>query len=542
MKYLIITLLTFFLSFNFVFARDNVDDWYIKDYFVKYQLNLDSSVKVLEKIKADCGDNLRHGIYRNIDKQGLVINNIEVKNHNYKISRYGNTVEIKIGDPNVFVSGENNYEISYTLGNSLNKLEAYDEFYYNILGHNWSLEIDNFKAQIVFPQGLNKENVEISLYSGLSGNKDNQLAHYSWLDKNTLEISSKRKILPNEGITLSASFPSGIIDIKEFDEPRGLFAFSLLLIPFFILPIFVILIAWYIFRKNKRKNPYYKKAIVPQYSPPDNLSPIKLGYIISASKKLGQLITATIIRFASLKLITIADKEEKTWFFKYKTLEFRKTNSQSNYHQLDEIEKYIFDLIFKDKDLVVTQDLKKILAHKTQEISKKLKADLKEKGYLQLKTPKIKIIYGAIAAICAILMSPIAVLIMLFFFMSISNRTDKGEKINWENKGFLMFLKIANKDRHHFYEKENIFSKLLPYAIAFNLTSQFIRKMEHIYDQEQIKSSMSWYAGYSSLSSIEALSASLNSISRQVSSSTSTGRGGGGFSGGGRGGGGGGGW
>lgn len=95
------------MPLNSLLARDIVDDWYIKDYFVVYQINLDSSVEVVEKITADCGDNLRHGIYRNIDKNGLVIRDIKVKNHSSQIRTSNSNVSIKIGDPDVYVSGEN---------------------------------------------------------------------------------------------------------------------------------------------------------------------------------------------------------------------------------------------------------------------------------------------------------------------------------------------------------------------------------------------------------------------------------------------------
>lgn len=522
------------MPINFSSAREVIEDWYIKDYFISYKINLDSSIEVQERITADCGDNLRRGIFRVINQEGLVIRDIQVKDRVHQIIYRGNLIEIDMSDDNAFVSGENEYIFSYKILRAIRD----NELYYNILAHNWSLEIDNFTAQIIFPEGLDKNNVEISLYSGSLGRTDNQLANYQWISDNVLEVYSKDTFLAGQGITISASFPEGIIDVSN-NIWQSIFIIVILL--FLISPLLAFLIAWYFFSKHKKKNPYFKKAVVPQYAPPDNLSPIRLAYIIQSNQNLGQLITATIIRFASLKLITVSDKERKALFIKYNTLEFKKTTTQSNYNQLDEIEKYIFDLIFKDRDILETKDLRKILITKTQTIAKKLKINLRENEYLLTKTPSIKIAYALIGIALFILMSPFSAIVMLIFYGLISIRTEKGERVAWENKGFLMFLKIAKQDRHRFYEKENIFTKLLPYAIAFNLTTHFLKQMESIYGQEQVKSQMSWYTGYTNLNSINSLSAKLNSISSQINSTTSSGRGGMGSSGGGRGGGGGGG-
>ena len=38
-----------------IFARENVDYWYIKDFHSDIQVNQDSSLLITEKIVADCG-------------------------------------------------------------------------------------------------------------------------------------------------------------------------------------------------------------------------------------------------------------------------------------------------------------------------------------------------------------------------------------------------------------------------------------------------------------------------------------------------------
>jgi uncharacterized membrane protein len=111
-------------------------------------------------------------------------------------------------------------------------------------------------------------------------------------------------------------------------------------------------------------------------------------------------------------------------------------------------------------------------------------------------------------------------------------------------------MTIAEKERHGFYEKENIFTKLLPYSIAIGNVKEWVKKMADIYGEEYIQKSFYWYAGASTLNSLNAID-SLNNITSQIDSiansinksiSSNSGHGGSGSSGGGSGGGGGGGW
>ena len=107
-------------------------------------------------------------------------------------------------------------------------------------------------------------------------------------------------------------------------------------------------------------------------------------------------------------------------------------------------------------------------------------------------------------------------------------------------------METAEKYRQQFYEKENIFEKLLPYAMVFGIATLWIKKMKDIYGDKYFSSYHPVWLVDSSGSGFDvgSFSSELNSISSAISSSagTSSGAGGGGSSGGGGGGGGGGGW
>jgi len=120
-------------------------------------------------------------------------------------------------------------------------------------------------------------------------------------------------------------------------------------------------------------------------------------------------------------------------------------------------------------------------------------------------------------------------------------------------KGLKLYMETAEKHRQQFYEQENIFDQLLPYAIIFGLTKQWVKKMADIYGPEKIETTVAtWYVGGNfHLADINDLADSLNNSITQISQSihnlsgsnwSSGGSYGSGSSGGGGGGGGGGGW
>jgi uncharacterized membrane protein len=136
---------------------------------------------------------------------------------------------------------------------------------------------------------------------------------------------------------------------------------------------------------------------------------------------------------------------------------------------------------------------------------------------------------------------------ILAFFMP--QDTKKGALLNHRIKGFKLYMETAEKYRQQFNEKENIFEKLLPYAIMFGITKKWANAMQSIYGQEYFSSYHPiWFVGLSMQDfDAKAFSSQISNLSSTMSTAlganpSASGAGGGGFSGGGGGGGGGGGW
>lgn len=571
------------ISPRLVFARENVNYWYIKDFISEITVNSDSSLTIIEGITADCGACVdKHGIFRILPTvwnttEGKIQTPVELlsitdfsgKPYKYQtlMNYFDGTITWKIGDPRVTVRGENYYKISYRVKNAIRPRADFDELYWDLTGNFWDLDIDNFTADIILPQGVNSQNTAIEYYTGYLGEKNRDLASYAWAGERTLRFSSLQTIRVGEGITVSAVFPGGIVQPYVpgiFDDPR----WSLL---WFLLPIAIFIFSFLLWRKYG-DDPNLHRATMPEYEPPDNLGPLEVGAIWKGGGVNVNFITAAIIKMACDKLFTIREIKEKKFLFTVQDFEFQRTSDNvQEVPRLSPPERLIFDALFAksefSKDLEFSRarlsEIKKDFHHEVHGIGKAVQNELINNGYLEKSgftargwmfafmvlfliisfffmkffTPSVPLIFSLIFS-----------LVTLAIFSGIMpKRTLKGAEAAWRIKGLKMYMDSAEKDRQRFYETEGIFDKLLPYAIVFGMTKQWAKKVREIYGDEYMRThAPAWYIASASGGgfNVDNFASELDHLSSAISQSVSpsSGAGGAGGAGGGGGGGGGGGW
>ncbi len=551
-------------------GRENVHEWYIQDLKAEFELRDDSSLLVTERITADCGDLPgKHGIFRILPKNAktpegkiyypiklLSITDFDGHPYEYDVKEGFNTLTWKIGDPNKEVKGANQYKIEYLVKNAVREHDNFDEFYWNISGHYWDMDIDDYEAKIVFPPGVSRDNTDIYHYMGRPGSKDPGLAKHQWINDNTLKVFTASPLRKGEGVTLSASFPSGIVDIYEptvIDLWRNDYLWLLVPLVSFIMS--------YLIWKAYGDDPDMKKTIIAHYEPPNGLGPLEMGMLEKEGGLRSKFITAAIIKMAVDGLLTIKEKKKKGVSFFSKDDHILQKVKNADTSQLTRAEKKIYDALFKDRSQVSLFKLKKDFHSAVPEIKKEARNFLIDNGYMEKAGLMIKIYMIVLAVIFFFVgifgigpgqsfFLPISFLcsgvIVIMFALFMTKKTIKGINVVWKTKGFRTYMATAEKYRAQFYEEENMFEKILPYAVAFGMTKIWIKKMKKIYDDDYFRTHVpSWYIG-SSLDGfdVNSFASSMNSIASSISqsASSSTGAGGSGFSGGGGGGGGGGGW
>jgi len=579
-----------------VYARDlqQITDWYIKNFQTEIVANKDSSLLITENITADCG-NLpdKHGIFRVIPTQVKTdqgtfktpIELVSITDFNGNPYKYQTIIERgivtwKIGDPKITVSGENDYRIIYKVKSAIRFVNSdFDELYWNIMGNYWDIETDNFSAKITFPPEITPSNSEISYYTGLLGSKDTSLALYSWGNDNSLNFVSVGSVFePREGITVSVIFPKGIFIPYQptFLEKYADYFWSLS----FLITIAIFFSAFSVWKKYG-KDPKMPKSIPPEFGIPNNITPMQMGMVIRNGSWKNELITATIIDLAVRKFITIKEIDNKILFLNFKDYELIKAENYKNIDTLTPTEKILLEKLFnieyvsissalnmitgkeesstvQGKDSVKLSDLKNNFYASLPPIEKSALVDAESK-WITKKGLTLRITFVLIGILTIILsgwLLVFSVIPFLSFLMSgimliifgfiMPKRTQEGVDLLFEIKGFELYMKTAETYRQQFYEKENIFDKLLPYAIVFGIADLWAKKMRQIYGEDYFKNYHPvWFVGGSYTSfDVNSFTSQLNSITQSISQSTSSSSGahGSGGAGGGGGGGGGGGW
>lgn len=565
--FIIFTIISFLPVYTQAREANQITDWYIKDFTSTITVNTDSSLLIEEKIIADCG-NLpeKHGIFRILPtrtktENGTIKTPIELISvtdfsgneipYTITADNFNRTIIYKIGDPDISVKGENEYKITYSVKNAIRSQNGdFDELYWNLSGNFWDLEIDKFTADIIFPTEINQNNSEVYVYSGGLGTKENLLANREWIGGNVLRIASKQTLAARQGITISITFPKGIISPHQpgFFELYGDYLW-------FLIPILVFISSFRIWTKYG-KDPQVNKTIIPEFEIPENLTPMEMGLLAKNGSFSNSLITGTIVNLAVKKHIIIEEISKKGIFGKH---DFRLKKINPDASSLGDSEDTLIDKIFGKKQEVLLSELKNDFYKDLPAVKKSAIDNLKNKKLIQGKGLALKTIFiviaatmfvasfAAIAAINSWLGVSIIVssIITFVFGMLMPKRTPQGAELNWRIKGFKLYMETAEKYRAQFYEKENIFEKFLPYAIIFGITKLWIKKMEDIYGKEYFNTyHPAWYAGTITSFNAGNFSSQISALSSGIASNmgTTSGAHGSGAAGGGGGGGGGGGW
>lgn len=538
----------------------------IQSFNVQIKINSNSAIEVREDIFYDFEGLQRHGIYREIPYKytarggnyNLRIFDIEVYDENgdamqTQITTSNGYLKIRIGDPDVLITGRHIYTITYKVMRAINFFDNHDELYWNLTGNEWEVDINSVSAKVTWP----KTNAEVSVecYSGPAGSTQTCL--------NKLVASDaayfQENILPaGSGLTAVIGLPKGLIQKPSFWQN---ITWILQDNGILLAPIFVLIFMYLLWRK-KGKDPLGDGTIIAQYSAPDNLTPAEVGGLVD-EKVHSKDVSAEIIHLAVQGYLTITKINGEGVFKKddYQLNKLKDENDLPNNFQ-----KYLMRSLFESGDEIKLSKLKNKFYDDWQQVVRQIYDSLVAKKYFPHSPKKIIGIYVGIGAaiiflgfnflvpffgtlsIISLILSGL-IIIIFGFFMPV--KTQAGVIAKEKILGFKEYLSVVETDRLKFHnapeKNPQTFEKFLPYAMALGVEKDWAKKFENIYT-----GSPAWYTDSANAHfSAWYLANSLNNFSTNtntsLSSRPSSAAGGGsgfsgGFSGGGFGGGGGGSW
>lgn len=570
------------------FSVEAAEDFIIENFGSNIIIQEDGRVNIEETIDVFFYESL-HGIYRDLpfvykaDNNKKIYTEIKIINVTdglkkipYETSTNQANLRIKIGDPQKTITDSQKYVINYLVSGVLVSFGNYDEFYWNTTGDKWPVTIKNSSATITLPK---KGIVQSFCYSGKYGETKSCLM--SKVSDKKIQFSSPSELMAGEGLTIAIGYTKGMVPILVITPPKTIndVIFSpTTLITFFVtfaIGLFILLRMWWKVGRDRffrRKSLHdlnqaveifplrNQETITAEYESPLNLRPAEIGVLMDERADTLD-VSATIVDLAIRGYLVIKE-EPKKWMFGNTDYILTKTGKDEN--SLMNYEKRLLSSLFLSRNEVKISKLKNSFYKQLKGVKDALYGEVTNKKLFARNpqaTRRKYLLFAIMLLIIGVAITGIGLSILNNFIVGVGfglnlcsiifiiisflmpRKTAFGREVYRKARGYKLFVSGTEKYRQPFFEKENIFMEVLPYAIVFGVTKKLATAMQEM----GIKPVQpSWYIGAAAFNSVR-FATDINSFSSSLSSAiasspSGSGSGGGGFSGGGFGGGGGGSW
>lgn len=483
----------------------------------------------------------------------------------YHIKSSQNGKRVYIGTEDTFIPhGMHQYEITYLTYGVVSFYDDVDEIYWNVTGNDWDFPINEASARLFLPG-----DAAVSRYSVYTGPKGSTTGHaynaYRDPVSGGLSVHTARALGLREGLTIAAGWPKNIVTqpsdwqrLKWRMAENKFFTAAALYVPLLFLYLFML---WLLIGRDPSRG-----TIIPEFAPPDGLSPAVISYIRNMGLGYSdrrEAFSAALINLAVKGRIKIHRRAKNTY-------DLIRINTDTA--GLSAGEAYILYRMFHRKNMFTIER-----AYDTEFVEIMDGFTLAIEGeyghhYFLSNSKYVTAAYWISAPMIFVMMvcmvfgpeyiAPSFVLIgatlflHMIFYALMKAPTMLGREKMDRIDGFRLYLKTAEKSRLDFLHPPDmtpeLFEKYLPYAVVLGVENQWVnyfKKSLPIDAQQNYRPH--WYQGYGKTgfrlaeigkSFSSNLSATMSSAATAPSSSGGGFSGGGGSSGGGFGGGGGGGW
>lgn len=544
----------------------------MRSFETEIYLTAEDRFTVVERIAWDFEGAKRHGIFRDIpvaygrgrsadyhirlDVGRVTVDGADVPAAR---SRAGDSVRLRIGDPERLVTGVHTYEIRYAVSRGLLFFPGHDELYWNVNGTGWKVAVDRVTAAVYLPEDRG-DALQLACFTGAAGSVER--ACTARAGPASAHFAAARALGPGENLSIVLGLPKGVIREPSASE-RFWSRVRDFLSPWMLLPILVGFGMLHLWRSLGR-DPAGKDAIDVRYEPPEGMSPAELGTVVDERVHLVD-ITSTILDLAVRGHLRIEETETtKFLFLKDRDWELVRLEGRD---ALRGHERLLLDGLFhQGADRVAVSDLKYEFHDRLPGLRDAIYSQVSgRRSYFAAPPDRVRTRWaiggGAVALLGAAVLGAQVVaaglailasgLVVLAFSPWMPRRTRRGRQAHQEILGFKEFLSRVDRDRLERMgtRTTDAFERILPFAIVLGVADEWAEAFADLYSAPP-----EWYAspryrgGFRPTMFVSDIGTSLDAIGATIaatppsSGSGGSGFGGGGFSGGGFGGGGGGSW
>ncbi len=542
----------------------------IVDFASDVSIAADGTLLVVETIVVQVeGQQIKRGIFRDFptryeNHRGItVVVPFEVLDvqrdatvEQYNVEPLTNGMRVRIGNPQQMLPrGRHVYRISYRTARQLGFFDQHDELYWNTTGNGWPFVIDRATQRVRLPQPVPADKLNAEAYTGPQGSRGRDAT--ASVAEGEFRFETTRRLAPNEGLTIVAMFPKGIVA-----APSGLTRLhwtivdnigELLAIGAVVLLVLFLFVMWWRIGRDPRKGPKF-----PRYDAPPNMSAAAVRFV----DRMGfdtRCLAAAVLGLGARGYLKVHQRDDG--------FVVQQTGTTVPFLPGD---KPLVDGLFGTRSqAVLSKTYDPSIAEAQSELRSALTRHYKGIVFKRNRWPlALAVIAGAgalgfaaaLAANPALLIALACVLLLsLFaFFKLMPAYTREGRKVQDHIEGLRQYLGVAERDdlaRINAPEVTSVeFARMLPYALALDVEKTWADRFAAVLGASAVAAAVSsYYAGDTSSwgsNSTDGLTDSFGALDSTVSSAStapgsssgSSGGGGGGSSGGGGGGGGGGGW
>jgi uncharacterized membrane protein YgcG len=567
-------------------------------YDVRIEIQPSGDLLVTETIDQQFGDTPRHGIFRYVpnrlrydDEYDRVypIELISVETSpdtpdDVETSEEQGNFVIRIGDPDVEITGRHTYEITYRVEGAMNGFETHDELYWNAIGDRWEQQIREANVVVVGPAKIDR----VACFRGPFGST----ARCGRAEvKKGRGVFADANLPPFNGMSVVVALPPGTVEStapilderwsldKAFSRTPTTVGGGIGLVA--LIAGGIVLLLWRRGRDVRYRGsqidqvmggpvetetqavPLFEKGTsVVEFEPPEDLRPGQVGTLVDEEANTLD-VSATIVDLAVRKYLVIEEIPKK-WLLGKADWTFRRLPAPEA-DGLVPYESKLLEGLFEDGDEVELSALRKKFSERLQTVKDALYQDMVSRRWFLRRPDQVRQAWTVFGIL--VLAAGIGITIVLAYFTKLGllgiplivggilllagakrmpARTAKGTAMTRRVNGFRIVIDKAEEHMAKWAEQENVFTRFLPYAVVFGVTDKWAKAFEAL---GELPDDMSWYVSsrpfvFSDFGeSIDSFTITTSgTIASTPAGSGGSGFGGGGSSGGGGGGGGGGSW
>ncbi len=593
-------------------AADLSDGQEITRYDVDVTLGADGVADVVVDFDMDFGDDPGHGPFLTLATRQQVdaehdrlyeISDVTASSSSgapadLDVERQSAALVLRIGDEDVDdVSGTQTYRVTYTVDGWVNPAShdhSGDELYWNVIGDAWEIPLSAVTVRVHGPAAVQ----DALCFAGPTGSTD----PCTGITSDGSSATATQQAVPvGDLLTVAVGWPAGnfpgvdpiltapidVLAPVRPASPAGAGALVVLLVGGGLVVRRV--------RRTGQDRAYLgltpglrpadgqegatghrdrREPVAVRFTPPDGVRVGEVGVLVDERADPVD-VTATLIDLAVrgyLRVEEVPRSNPSTKVKDWTLVALRPADAD-----LLPFEATLLAKVFEGRDHVRLSALRTTFASAMSTVQGEMYTHVTEVGWFRANPQQVRgrwIAAGVVLAVPGLGglvltfvtgwqlpgagLVPLALLLLGLLVLAVSSaapaRTPDGTAVLAQALGFRRYLATAEADQIRFEERQDVFSRYLPYAIAFGLTERWARVFADLAAQGRPVAEPGWYVGSHPVVGVYWATAFAGSMDRFQSAATtaisaptpgsggSSGIGGGGFSGGGVGGGGGGGW